>query len=97
MTLWWIVFGVLIITMLALDLGVFNRKVHIIKMKEALLWTAFWVLLASLFCAGIYSFYGHSKAMEFSAAYLLMNIRPCSGEYCWRSLHARSSFSRASR
>ena len=71
MTLWWIVFGVFIFAMLALDLGVFNRRVHIIKMKEALLWTAFWVILASLFCAGIYFFLGHSKAMEFSAAYLI--------------------------
>jgi len=71
MTLWWIFFGVFIFAMLALDLGVFNRKAHIIKMKEALLWTAFWVALALLFCVGIYFFYGHSKAMEFSAAYLI--------------------------
>lgn len=71
MILWWIIFGVFIFAMLALDLGVFNRKVHVIKMKEALLWTAFWLILASLFCAGIYFFYGHSKAMEFTAAYLI--------------------------
>jgi tellurite resistance protein TerC len=71
MTLWWIIFGVFILAMLALDLGVFNRNVHVIKMKEALLWTAFWVALAALFCTGIYFFYGHSKAMEFTAAYLI--------------------------
>ncbi len=71
MILWWVIFGVFIFAMLALDLGVFNRKVHVIKMKEALLWTAFWLILASLFCAGIYFFYGHSKAMEFTAAYLI--------------------------
>jgi tellurite resistance protein TerC len=34
MTLWWIIFGVFIFAMLALDLGVFNRKAHVIKMKE---------------------------------------------------------------
>ena len=56
MILWWIIFGVFIFAMLALDLGVFNRKVHVIKMKESLLWTAFWVTLALLFCAGIYFF-----------------------------------------
>ena len=56
MTLWWIFFGVFIFAMLALDLGVFNRKVHVIKMKESLLWTAFWVTLAALFGAGIYFF-----------------------------------------
>ena len=73
MTLWWILFGVFIFAMLALDLGVFNRKVHIIKMKESLLWTAFWVTLAILFCAGIYFFHsdGHSKAMEFFTAYII--------------------------
>jgi tellurite resistance protein TerC len=73
MTLWWIFFGVFIFAMLALDLGVFNRKVHVIKMKESLLWTAFWVTLALLFCAGIYFFHdeGHSKALEFFTAYLI--------------------------
>lgn len=71
MILWWIFFGVFILAMLALDLGVFNRKVHVIKMKESLLWTAFWVILALLFCAGIYLFYGHGKAMEFFAGYLI--------------------------
>jgi tellurite resistance protein TerC len=73
MTLWWILFGTFIVAMLALDLGVFNRKVHVIKMKESLLWTAFWVTLALLFCAGIYFFHsaGPSKAMEFFAAYLI--------------------------
>jgi tellurite resistance protein TerC len=73
MTLWWIFFGIFIFAMLALDLGVFNRKVHVIKMKESLLWTAFWVTLALLFCAGIYFFHneGHSKALEFFTAYLI--------------------------
>jgi len=71
MTLWWILFGVFIFAMLALDLGVFNRKAHVIKMKEAILWTSFWVTLACLFGAGVYYFYDHSKTMEFFAAYLI--------------------------
>ena len=71
MTLWWIIFGIFIFAMLALDLGVFNRKVHVIKMKEALLWTFFWITLACLFGAGIYYFYGHSKALEFFTAYII--------------------------
>jgi tellurite resistance protein TerC len=57
--------------MLALDLGVFNRKAHVIKMKEALLWVSFWVSLACIFGTGIYYFYGHSKAMEFFTAYII--------------------------
>ncbi len=68
---WWIFFAFFILAMLALDLGVFNRKSHIIKMKEAMLWTLFWVTLALLFGTGIYFFYGHGKAMEFLAGYLI--------------------------
>lgn len=71
MTLWWILFAVFIIAMLALDLGVVNRKAHVIKMKEALLWTSFWVTLAIIFGVGVYYFYGHIKSMEFFAAYLI--------------------------
>ncbi len=71
MTLWWILFAVFIIAMLALDLGIINRKTHVIKMKEALLWTSFWVALAVVFGVGIYYFYGHSKSMEFFTAYLI--------------------------
>ena len=71
MTLWWIIFGIFIFAMLALDLGVFNRKAHVIKMKEALLWTSGWITLACLFGAGVYYFYGHSKALEFFTAYII--------------------------
>lgn len=71
MTLWWTFFGVFILAMLALDLGVFNRKTHVVKIRESLLWTAFWITLALLFCGGIYFFYGHQKAMEFLAGYLI--------------------------
>lgn len=71
MTLWWITFGVFIFAMLALDLGVFNRKAHVIKMKEALLWVSFWVSLAVAFGVGVYYFYGHSKALEFFTAYII--------------------------
>ena len=71
MTLWWIFFAIFIIAMLALDLGIINRKAHVIKMKEALLWTSFWVTLAVLFGGGVYYFYDHVKAMEFFTAYLI--------------------------
>jgi tellurite resistance protein TerC len=71
MTLWWISFTILILALLALDLGVFNRKAHIIRLKEALLWTSFWVSLGLLFGVGIYYFYGHHKAMEYFAGYLI--------------------------
>jgi len=67
----WTVFGVVVLAFLALDLGVFNRKAHVVTVKEALLWTGFWVTLALLFCAGVYWFEGHQKALEFLAGYLI--------------------------
>jgi len=71
MTLWWIIFAIIILVFLALDLGVINRKAHAISMKEALLWTSFWITIAASFGIGVYFFYGHGKAMEFFAAYLI--------------------------
>ncbi len=71
MTLWWIIFGVFIFAMLTLDLAVFSRKAHAVKIKESLYWTSFWIVLALLFCAGVYYFYGHQKALEFLAGYLI--------------------------
>ncbi|MDP2853590.1 MAG: hypothetical protein Q8O28_05010 [Smithellaceae bacterium] len=46
MILWWVFFAVFVVAMLVLDLGIINRKSHVIKIKEALLWTSFWVMLA---------------------------------------------------
>ena len=72
MTLWWIFFAIFIIAMLALDLGVINRKAHVIKMKEALLWTCF---LGDARCSCSARAFTistvTSKAMEFLPAYLI--------------------------
>jgi tellurite resistance protein TerC len=69
--LWWVSFGVFVIVMLTLDLRVFNRRAHEIKVKEALMWTAFWVVLALLFGLGIYLWRGHGDALEFLTCYLI--------------------------
>jgi tellurite resistance protein TerC len=50
----WILFLVLIIVFLALDLGVFNKEDHVIKSKEAGIWTAVWVTVALSFSGVIY-------------------------------------------
>ena len=67
----WIGFIVFVLLMLALDLYVFNRKPHEIKIKEALLWSAFWIILALLFNYGVYHWLGKEKAMEFLTAYVV--------------------------
>ena len=57
--------------MLALDLGVFQRNPHTIKVKEALIWSAVWVILALIFNVFIYYDMGEQKALEFFTGYLL--------------------------
>lgn len=55
----WIGFIGLIVALLTLDLGVFNRKSHVISVREALLWTLFWIVLALIFNVGLYFMYEH--------------------------------------
>ncbi len=50
---WWIGFNVFVLLMLALDLGVFHRKAHEVKFKEAISWSVVWIGLALLFNLGI--------------------------------------------
>lgn len=67
----WIGFNVFVLAMLALDLGVFHRKAHVVKIKEALIWSAVWITLALLFNLGIYFWRGEVAALEFLTGYLL--------------------------
>ncbi len=67
----WIGFIGIILILLFIDLGVFNRKSHIISYKEALTWTAVWIILALIFNLFIYFFYGKEKAIEYFTGYLI--------------------------
>jgi len=67
----WIGFNIFVLAMLALDLGVFHRKAHEIKIKEALIWSAFWIVLALLFNLGVYFWRGPQTALEFFTGYLI--------------------------
>ncbi len=67
----WIGFNVFVVAMLALDLGVFHRQAHEVKVKEALIWSAVWIALAMLFNAGIYFWRGSEVALEFFTGYLI--------------------------
>ncbi len=70
-TSFWIGFFVLIGTLLALDLGVFNRKVHVVSVREAGMWTAVWVSLGLLFNLGIWYFFGGEAGLTFLTGYLI--------------------------
>ncbi len=67
----WIGFNLFVLLMLALDLGVFHRKAHVVKTKEALLWSVVWIALALLFNLGIYLWQGPKVALEFLTGYLI--------------------------
>lgn len=67
----WIGFLAFVVLMLVVDLGLFHRKSHEVKIKEALIWTAVWIMLALLFDLGIYFWLGKEKALEFLAGYLI--------------------------
>lgn len=67
----WVGFNAFILIMLALDLGVFHRKAHVVSIKESLTWTGIWVTMALIFNAGIYHFMGYDKALEFFTGYVI--------------------------
>lgn len=67
----WIALSVVVLTMLALDLGVFNRHAHVIKVKEALGWSAMWIGLSLAFNAAVWAWLGPEAGSQFFAGYLL--------------------------
>ena len=67
----WVGFNIFVLVMLALDLGVFHRQAHVVKLKESLIWTAVWVALALVFNAGVWYYAGSQKALEFLTGYLI--------------------------
>ena len=67
----WVGFIAFVLAMLALDLGVFNRRPHVVRPKEAMAWTAVWVALALLFAAGLAFFATPQVALTFLTGYLI--------------------------
>jgi tellurite resistance protein TerC len=67
----WLGFNLFVLVMLALDLGVFHRKSHQIKFKEALGWSAFWIALAFAFAVLIALWQGRQPALEFVTGYVV--------------------------
>lgn len=67
----WIGFLLLIVILLGLDLGVFHNTDHVITIRESLTWTFIWITIALAFNVVIYFWYGHEKALQFFAGYLI--------------------------
>ena len=69
-SLLWAAFGLLMIIMLTVDLGM-NRTARKVSFRQALTWSIFWVSLALTFNVGIYVFLGQTKALEFFTGYII--------------------------
>lgn len=70
--LWlWIGFNLFVLFMLALDLGVFHRKAHVVTFRESITWTVIWVALAMLFNLGVWHYAGSEKGIQFLTGYVI--------------------------
>ena len=67
----WVGFNALILTLLALDLGIFHRESKAVSVKQALAWSAVWVSLAAIFGVAIGFTLGREPALEFFAGYVV--------------------------
>jgi tellurite resistance protein TerC len=67
----WIGFIAFVFVMLALDLGVFHKKAHVIGYREALGWSLVWVTLSLIFNLGVWWLFGADRALEFLTGYVI--------------------------
>jgi len=69
--LFWILFNAFVVAMLVLDLGVFHRRSHTVKFREAMIWSTVWVALAVIFAVVIYFWHGRASSLEFVTGYVI--------------------------
>lgn len=67
----WMLFGILVLVLLALDLFVFHRQPHKIEIREALIESAGWITISLLFNLGVYFWRGPHVAIQFLTSYLI--------------------------
>lgn len=67
----WALFAIIVTSLLALDLGVFNKKAHEPSRKEALGWAIAWFLIAATFNLGVYIFEGGTRGLEWTTGYVV--------------------------
>ena len=67
----WASFTALVAVLLILDLGVFHRRAHAVRPREAAAWSAFWIALALAFTAAVWVWFGPQRGLEFLTGYLI--------------------------
>jgi tellurite resistance protein TerC len=69
--IFWVLFNLFVLAMLGLDLGVFHRRAHTVKFREALAWSAMWIALAGIFAVVVYFWHGRTATLEFVTGYVI--------------------------
>jgi tellurite resistance protein TerC len=69
--LFWILFNLFVLAMLAIDLWIFNRPAREVKLRQALAWSLTWISLAAAFAMLVYFWWGRDSALEFTAGYIV--------------------------
>ena len=71
MLVFWIVFNLVVMAMLALDLGVLNRRSHRVGFRQALVWSGAWITLAAAFAVMVLFWHGRDQALQFVTGYVI--------------------------
>ncbi|MGB8011303.1 MAG: TerC family protein [Terriglobales bacterium] len=71
MLVFWILFNLSVAALLALDLGVLNRRSHRVGFREALAWSAVWIALAVAFAVVVLFWHGRAQALQFVTGYVI--------------------------
>ena len=69
--IFWTSFILVVLALLSVDLGIFNRRAHAVTVKEALSWSVVWIILSLSFGSYIYTSFGKQHGLEFFAGYLI--------------------------
>lgn len=67
----WFGFNLFVLAVLAIDLFVFHREAHEVRVREAAAWSAVWIAMALAFGAGVYVWMGREAGLEYFAGYLI--------------------------
>ena len=89
--IFWVLFNVFVLVMLALDLGVFHRKKHVVEFREAIGWTMVWIALAAAFAVLIY-FFGHTMTGHYARPNSVLSLEFVTGYLIEESLSVDNLF-----
>jgi tellurite resistance protein TerC len=69
--IFWILFNLFVLAMLALDLGVLNRRSRTVGLRQALIWSGVWIALAAAFAVLELFWHGRAQALQFTTGYII--------------------------